>query len=83
MGNVFYHVKEHPISPLKKSPFDGDVRKELRIQVEAPFHEPESVEHHGLDDLPRGEVVLPRRGDGTVLLEEGDHNMGYNSLLVP
>ncbi len=48
MGNVFYHVKEHPISPLKKSPFDGDVRKELRIQVEAPFHEPESVDYHGL-----------------------------------
>ena len=47
-------------------PVDGDVREELRIQVEPPFHEPGTVEHHGLDDLSVGEVMLPCLWDGTV-----------------
>lgn len=51
---------------ITEEPVDGDVREEIRIEVEPPFHEPEAVEHHGLDDIPVGEVVLPLFGDGTV-----------------
>ena len=31
-----------------------------------PFHESETVEHHSLDSIDVGEVVLPRLGDGTI-----------------
>ena len=51
---------------VAEEPVDGDVREEIRIQVETSFHEPEAVEHHGLDDVAVGEVVLPRFGEGTV-----------------
>ncbi len=48
------------------APVDGDVREELRIQVGMPFHEPETVEYYGLDNLTVGGVVLLRLGDGTI-----------------
>jgi hypothetical protein len=51
---------------VAEEPVNGDVREKLRIQVEPPFHESKPVEHHGLDDLAVGEVMLPRLGDGTV-----------------
>lgn len=47
-------------------PVDGDVLEELRIQVETPFREPETVEHHSLDGISAGEGVLPRLGNGTI-----------------
>lgn len=51
---------------VAEEPVDGNLREELRIQVEPPFHEPETVEHHGLDGIAVGEVVLPPHfGDGT------------------
>ncbi len=51
---------------VTEGPIADNVQEELRIQVEAPFHEPETVEHHGLDDLSVSEVVVPCLGDGTV-----------------
>ena len=51
---------------VAEEPVDGDVREELRIQVETLFHESKTVEHHGLGDIPVGEVVVLCLGDGTV-----------------
>ncbi len=51
---------------VPEEPVDGDVREELRIQVQPPFDEPETVEYHGFDDVAVGEVVLPRFGNSTV-----------------
>ncbi len=48
-------VDRHAVA---EEPVDGDVREELWIQVQPPFDEPEAVEHHGLDDVAVGEVVL-------------------------
>jgi hypothetical protein len=48
-----------------EKPIGGNVREELRMEVESPFHEPETVEHHGLDKLTVREVVA-RLGDRTV-----------------
>ncbi len=45
---------------------DGDVREEIRMQVETPLDKPKTVEHHGLDNVAAGEVVLPHLGDSTV-----------------
>ena len=56
-------VDRHTVA---QEPVNGNVREELRIQVEPSFHEPETVEHHGLDDLAVGEVVLSCLGDGTI-----------------
>jgi hypothetical protein len=47
---------------VAKEPVGSDAQKELRIEVETPFHKLEIVEHHGLDDLTVDEVILPRLG---------------------
>jgi len=56
-------VDRHAVA---EEPVDGDVREEFRIQVESPFDKPETVEHHGFDNIPVGEVVVPCFGNGTV-----------------
>ena len=48
-----------------EEPTDGDVREELRIQVELPFGEPGAVGCHGLDNPAVDEVVVPCLWDGT------------------
>ena len=51
---------------VAEEPIDGNLREKLRVEVEASLNEPETVEHHGLDNIPVGEVVLPCLGNDTV-----------------
>ncbi len=70
-GDCIQRSAEHVVvemlsdDAVAEEPVDGNLREELRIQVEPPFHEPETVEHHDLDDVAVGEVVLPHFGDDT------------------
>jgi hypothetical protein len=56
-------VDRHAVA---EEPVDGNVREELRIQVQPPFDKPETVECHGFDDVAVGDVVLPHLGDGMI-----------------
>ena len=56
-------VDRHTVA---QEPVDGDVREKRRIQVEPPLDKTKTVEHHGFDNIPVGEVVVPCFGNGTV-----------------
>ena len=64
-----------------EKPIGGNVREELRMEVESPFHEPETVEHHGLDKLTVREVVA-RLGDRTVN-DRGDIGVSKAPATIP